>query len=257
MAVKLNDAIFLDLFEHELRLMRCLPTSLKKLAMDPSLLIPPTTASVLLEKSPSTTSFSSSSSRSSSISNLAQNNHTQIERSKRLPQSQMEHTQHAIGVYLLLHIWLESLLRVRSGEVNRSSQFEPSKLPSDNAAPDIEHLFSSRLPVDLASVPGLAGLGDVPDPKITLVHKTGDKLDLSSEALIGCTVESKGSHEKRFLVNYSQQLVLVEPDSKQMGWGVITFIGPLQVNHSSTFPGFLSKCINDQNTLRHFIACMF
>ncbi|CAH8631283.1 unnamed protein product [Heterobilharzia americana] len=71
----------------------------------------------------------------------------------------------------------------------------------------------------------------------------GDKLDLSSETLIGCTVERSGNHEKRFIVSYGQQLVLVEPDSKQLGWGVITFIGPLQDLESHCDPAD-SRCLH-------------
>ncbi|THD23083.1 hypothetical protein D915_006021 [Fasciola hepatica] len=226
-----NDAIFLDVFEHELRHIGDIPVPLKRLAMDPSLLLPPPTASGIVNKS------------SPSTSREGQKIPVRIDRFRRMPQSQVEHTQHAIEVFLLVHIWLESLLRVRSGESNRSLHLEASKSLLNNANADNSQLFSPRLSVDLSLVPGLAGLGDVPDPKVTLVHKAGDKLDLSSEALIGCTVESKGSHEKRFLVNYSQQLVLVEPDSKQIGWGVITFIGSLQDLEATCDPAD-SRCLH-------------
>ncbi|KAA0198673.1 hypothetical protein FBUS_06028 [Fasciolopsis buskii] len=225
-----NDAIFLDVFEHELRHIKDIPVSLKKLAMDSSLLLPPPTTSAANKSSPSS-------------SRGGPTNPLQTDRFRRMPESQLEHTQHAIEIFLLVHIWLESLLRVRSAEISQNSHLEAPKTLSNNAHPEGNHLFSTRLPVDVTLVPGLAGLGDVPDPKVTLVHKAGDKLDLSSEALIGCTVESKGSHEKRFLVNYSQQLVLVEPDSKQIGWGIITFIGSLQDLEATCDPAD-SRCLH-------------
>ncbi|CAH8633650.1 unnamed protein product [Schistosoma intercalatum] len=64
-----------------------------------------------------------------------------------------------------------------------------------------------------------------------------------SETLIGCTVECSGIHEKRFIVSCGQQLVLVKPDSKQLGWGVITFIGPLQDLESHCDPAD-SRCLH-------------
>ncbi|TGZ66150.1 hypothetical protein CRM22_005498 [Opisthorchis felineus] len=201
-----NDAIFLDLFEYELRQLQKPPLSFNKLAMDSSLLIPPLAASVL---------------PGASLPNVT----IRLGHWRHLPQVEMEHTQRAIGAYLLIYIWVESLLRARS-----SDDGHPHTHLGTIKRTNSECILSSnRLVVDLTSMPGLAGLGNITDPKASsCVHKAGDKLDLSSEALIGCTVETGGSHEKRFLVNYSQQLVLVEPDSRQMGWGVITFIGPLQ-----------------------------
>ncbi|KER28824.1 hypothetical protein T265_04431 [Opisthorchis viverrini] len=201
-----NDAIFLDLFEYELRQMQKPPLSFNKLAMDSSLLIPPLAASVLPGVSPPNVTI-------------------RLGHWRHLPRVEMEHTQRAIGAYLLIYIWVESLLRARSSDDGHPhTHLGTTKLTNSECI-----LSSNRLAVDLASMPGLAGLGNITDPKASsCVHKAGDKLDLSSEALIGCTVEAGGSHEKRFLVNYSQQLVLVEPDSRQMGWGVITFIGPLQ-----------------------------
>ena len=35
--------------------------------------------------------------------------------------------------------------------------------------------------------------------------------------------------ERRFLVIDVQQLILVEPDVKRLGWGVVKFVGFLQV----------------------------
>ena len=36
--------------------------------------------------------------------------------------------------------------------------------------------------------------------------------------------------ERRFLVIDSVQMILVEPDTKRLGWGVVRFVGFLQVN---------------------------
>ncbi|CAK8685130.1 unnamed protein product [Clavelina lepadiformis] len=58
--------------------------------------------------------------------------------------------------------------------------------------------------------------------------KTDDKLDLNDSDLIACTVVKKDSRQRRFLVVELYQLVLVEPDSKRLGWGVVKFAGLLQ-----------------------------
>jgi len=48
--------------------------------------------------------------------------------------------------------------------------------------------------------------------------------------LIACTVASKdGSKIRRFLVMDVIQLILVEPDTRRLGWGVAKFVGFLQV----------------------------
>uniref|UniRef100_H2Y951 Uncharacterized protein n=1 Tax=Ciona savignyi TaxID=51511 RepID=H2Y951_CIOSA len=59
--------------------------------------------------------------------------------------------------------------------------------------------------------------------------QTNDKLDLNNSDLIACTVSSKESKQRRFLVVELYQLILVEPDSKRLGWGVVKFAGFLQV----------------------------
>ncbi|KAA3672855.1 protein CLEC16A [Paragonimus westermani] len=217
-----NNAIFLDLFEYELRQLLQPGLSFSQLTVDSSLLIPPLTATVLpcpslpLDK-------------------------VHREHWRRLPRTETEHMQRAIGVYLLVHIWLESLLRTRT--VDQEKEAIGVLQPTSTVQPGAM-LFSFNRPVDFGVIPGLVGLCNISDPKTsTQIHKAGDKLDLSSEALIKCTVESGGSHEKRFLVNYSQQLVLVEPDSRQMGWGVITFIGPLQDLEATCDPGD-SRCLH-------------
>ncbi|KAJ8910717.1 hypothetical protein NQ315_002082 [Exocentrus adspersus] len=54
-------------------------------------------------------------------------------------------------------------------------------------------------------------------------------LDLNNSDLIACTVLSKdGTKTRRFLVIDILQLILVEPDTKRLGWGVAKLVGFLQ-----------------------------
>lgn len=54
-------------------------------------------------------------------------------------------------------------------------------------------------------------------------------LDLNNSDLIACTVVTRdGFKHRRFLVMDILQLILVEPDSKRLGWGVAKFVGFLQ-----------------------------
>ncbi|KAJ4444330.1 hypothetical protein ANN_06122 [Periplaneta americana] len=54
-------------------------------------------------------------------------------------------------------------------------------------------------------------------------------LDLNNSDLIACTVANKeGSKIRRFLVMDVIQLILVEPDTRRLGWGVAKFVGFLQ-----------------------------
>lgn len=54
-------------------------------------------------------------------------------------------------------------------------------------------------------------------------------LDLNNSDLIACTVILKeGGKMRRFLVIDVIQLILVEPDTKRLGWGVAKFVGLLQ-----------------------------
>ncbi|XP_058821667.1 protein CLEC16A homolog isoform X2 [Topomyia yanbarensis] len=54
-------------------------------------------------------------------------------------------------------------------------------------------------------------------------------LDLNNSDLIACTVLMRdGTKYRRFLVMDILQLILVEPDSKRLGWGVAKFVGFLQ-----------------------------
>lgn len=48
--------------------------------------------------------------------------------------------------------------------------------------------------------------------------------------LLSCTVVlPKGDRQQRFLVADQLQLILVEPDSKRLGWAIVRFVGLLQV----------------------------
>ncbi|CAH1795101.1 unnamed protein product [Owenia fusiformis] len=59
--------------------------------------------------------------------------------------------------------------------------------------------------------------------------KVGDVLDLNNSDLIACTVINKDNKkERRFLVIDVLQLILVEPDTRRLGWGVVRFVGFLQ-----------------------------
>ncbi|KAK6187791.1 hypothetical protein SNE40_005737 [Patella caerulea] len=60
--------------------------------------------------------------------------------------------------------------------------------------------------------------------------KINDVLDLNNSDLIACTILLKDSRrqERRFLVIDPLQLILVEPDTKRLGWGVVRFVGFLQ-----------------------------
>lgn len=54
-------------------------------------------------------------------------------------------------------------------------------------------------------------------------------LDLNNSDLIACTVANKeGTKIRRFLVIDVIQLILVEPDTRRLGWGVAKFVGFLQ-----------------------------
>nr|CAB3231606.1 protein CLEC16A-like [Phallusia mammillata] len=66
--------------------------------------------------------------------------------------------------------------------------------------------------------------------------QTDDKLDLNNSDLIACTVVGKDSKNRRFLVVDLYQLILVEPDNKRLGWGVVKFSGFLQDVEVSSDP---------------------
>lgn len=59
--------------------------------------------------------------------------------------------------------------------------------------------------------------------------KVNDVLDLNNSDLIACAVIMKdGQKIRRFMVIDVLQLILVEPDTKRLGWGVAKFVGFLQ-----------------------------
>jgi len=63
-----------------------------------------------------------------------------------------------------------------------------------------------------------------------------EKLDLNNSDLIACTVVSRDQRHRRFLVVDLYQIILVEPDSKRLGWGVVKFAGYLQDVEVSNHP---------------------
>ncbi|XP_071105280.1 protein CLEC16A-like [Haliotis cracherodii] len=78
-------------------------------------------------------------------------------------------------------------------------------------------------------------LMDQPEMQLPLTNedrcvKVGDKLDLNNSDLIACTVMTRDSRkqERRFLVIDPLQLILVEPDNKRLGWGIVRFVAFLQ-----------------------------
>ena len=58
--------------------------------------------------------------------------------------------------------------------------------------------------------------------------KENDALDLNSSDLIACTVNLKERKERRFLVIDPIQFILVEPEVKRIGWGVVKFSDLIQ-----------------------------
>ncbi|KAL3877759.1 hypothetical protein ACJMK2_035421 [Sinanodonta woodiana] len=59
--------------------------------------------------------------------------------------------------------------------------------------------------------------------------KIDNILDLNNSDLIACTVVTKERRqERRFLVIDTMQMILVEPDNKRLGWGIVRFVGFLQ-----------------------------
>ena len=63
----------------------------------------------------------------------------------------------------------------------------------------------------------------------TKLTSNGTKLDLNNADLLGCTIISGDVTVRRFLVVQTFQIILVEPDSTRLGWGVVTFSASLQV----------------------------
>lgn len=67
---------------------------------------------------------------------------------------------------------------------------------------------------------------------ILTIISLGWMCDVDNADLIACTVVTRdGTKMRRFLVIDPVQLILVEPDSRRLGWGVAKFVGFLQVDH--------------------------
>ncbi|RNA07939.1 CLEC16A isoform X2, partial [Brachionus plicatilis] len=58
--------------------------------------------------------------------------------------------------------------------------------------------------------------------------KENDALDLNSSDLIACTVNLKEKKDRRFLVIDPIQFILVEPEVKRIGWGIVKFSDLIQ-----------------------------
>uniref|UniRef100_A0A1I8I7J0 DDE_Tnp_1_7 domain-containing protein n=1 Tax=Macrostomum lignano TaxID=282301 RepID=A0A1I8I7J0_9PLAT len=88
-----------------------------------------------------------------------------------------------------------------------------------------------RLYQRLASPPGVSD-ADLPLGGPAEPVRVADSLDLNNSDLIGCRVEREAGRpvERRFLVvdAVRHQAMLVEPDSRRLGWGVVKFVGYLQ-----------------------------
>ncbi|CAF1141243.1 unnamed protein product [Didymodactylos carnosus] len=61
----------------------------------------------------------------------------------------------------------------------------------------------------------------------TLVNEN-DALDLNNSDLICCTVHMKEKKDRRFLVTNPMQFILIEPDVKRLGWGIVKFCDLMQ-----------------------------
>ncbi|KAH7731494.1 hypothetical protein AAVH_00392 [Aphelenchoides avenae] len=70
--------------------------------------------------------------------------------------------------------------------------------------------------------------------KVQVVAELSDCINLNNSDLLACTVvTSKGEKFSRFLVTDKFQLILVEPDSRKLGWAVVRFVGLLQDTHAA------------------------
>ncbi|KAK6101902.1 hypothetical protein QQG55_6390 [Brugia pahangi] len=65
--------------------------------------------------------------------------------------------------------------------------------------------------------------------KIDAFVEVNDCINLENSDLLACTVMNEKSEKvHRFLVTDQAQLILVEPDSRRMGWAIVRFVGLLQ-----------------------------
>jgi protein CLEC16A len=73
--------------------------------------------------------------------------------------------------------------------------------------------------------------------KIQQIAELDDCINLNDSDLLACYVSSNRNEKaSRFLVTDRYQLILVEPDKKKLGWGVVRFSGLLQDTHVSGDP---------------------
>ena len=75
----------------------------------------------------------------------------------------------------------------------------------------------------------------------TKLTSNGTKLDLNNADLLGCTIVSDDITVRRFLVVQTFQIILVEPDSTRLGWGVVTF--RYYFNFNILYKKYFLKCI--------------
>ncbi|CAF1014884.1 unnamed protein product [Adineta ricciae] len=69
---------------------------------------------------------------------------------------------------------------------------------------------------------------ELPLTKPENLVKENDKLDLNNSDLIACTVHMKEKKDRRFLVTDPMQFILIEPDVKRLGWGIVKFCDLMQ-----------------------------
>jgi protein CLEC16A len=70
--------------------------------------------------------------------------------------------------------------------------------------------------------------------KLQTIAEVNDCINLNNSDLLACTVvTSKGEKVSRFLVTDKFQLILVEPDSRKLGWAIVRFVGLLQDTHAA------------------------
>ncbi|VDK51068.1 unnamed protein product [Anisakis simplex] len=87
------------------------------------------------------------------------------------------------------------------------------------------------------------------------VVEVNDCINLENSDLLSCTVVlTKGERHQRFLVADQLQLILVEPDTKRLGWANVRFVGLLQDTQLTGDPGesrALHVVVNDARTRSH------
>ncbi|MFH4974493.1 hypothetical protein AB6A40_001202 [Gnathostoma spinigerum] len=70
------------------------------------------------------------------------------------------------------------------------------------------------------------------------VADINDCINLDNSDLLSCTVVfNKAERQQRFLVADQIQLILVEPDTKRLGWAIVRFVGLLQDTQMTGDPG--------------------